>query len=78
MLGEKPVEIELTDKNTMEVVDKLEVDACLVATGRAPYTKVCRANDFVTENLRCHVELRNCNLVICQSCPEVGILLVGS
>lgn len=34
-----PVTIELTDKNTKEVVDTLEVDACLVATGRAPYTK---------------------------------------
>jgi len=39
VLGEKPVEIELTDKNTMEVIDTLEVDACLVATGRAPFTK---------------------------------------
>lgn len=36
--GVKPVEIELTDKNTKEVVDVLEVDACLVATGRKPYT----------------------------------------
>ena len=30
--------IELTDFTTKEVVDTLEVDACLVATGRAPYT----------------------------------------
>lgn len=30
--------IELTDFTTKEVVDELEVDACLVATGRAPYT----------------------------------------
>lgn len=30
--------IELTDFNTKKVVDTLEVDACLVATGRAPYT----------------------------------------
>ncbi|KAK9810848.1 hypothetical protein WJX73_001865 [Symbiochloris irregularis] len=37
--GVKPVEIELTDFKTKEVVDKLEVDACLVATGRAPYTQ---------------------------------------
>lgn len=36
--GVKPVEIELTDFQTKEVVDNLEVDACLVATGRAPYT----------------------------------------
>jgi hypothetical protein len=32
------VTIELTDFNTKKVVDTLEVDACLVATGRAPYT----------------------------------------
>lgn len=38
MPGVKPVKIELTDFTTKEVVDELEVDACLVATGRAPYT----------------------------------------
>ena len=40
MPGSKPVTIELTDVKTKEVVDTLEVDACLVATGRAPYTQV--------------------------------------
>ncbi len=34
-----PVTIELTDAKTKEVVDVLEVDACLVATGRIPATK---------------------------------------
>ena len=38
--GVRPVKIELTDFKTKEVVDTLEVDACLVATGRAPYTQV--------------------------------------
>lgn len=37
--GVKPVVIELTDAKTKQVVDSLEVDACLVATGRAPYTQ---------------------------------------
>ena len=32
--------VELTDFKTKEVVDHLEVDAVLVATGRAPYTQV--------------------------------------
>eukprot|EP00887_Chlorella_sp_A99_P006172 scaffold3.g6172.t1 len=39
--GVKPVVIELTDFNSKEasaVVDELEVDAVLVATGRSPYT----------------------------------------
>ena len=37
--GVKPVLVELTDFKTKEVVDELEVDAVLVATGRAPYTQ---------------------------------------
>ena len=36
----KPVLVELTDFKTKEKVDELEVDAVLVATGRAPYTQV--------------------------------------
>jgi len=34
-----PVIIELADTKTKEVEEVLEVDACLVATGRIPYTK---------------------------------------
>jgi len=34
-----PVVIELADTKTKEVVEVLEVDACLIATGRIPYTK---------------------------------------
>jgi dihydrolipoamide dehydrogenase len=34
-----PVVIELSDAKTKEVVEVLEVDACLVATGRVPATK---------------------------------------
>lgn len=34
-----PVVIELTDAKTKEIVDVLEVDACLVATGRIPAAK---------------------------------------
>jgi len=37
--GVKPVIVELTDFKTKEVVDHLEVDAVMVATGRAPYTQ---------------------------------------
>jgi dihydrolipoamide dehydrogenase len=36
--GVKPCLVELTDFSTKEVVDTLEVDAVLVATGRAPFT----------------------------------------
>lgn len=34
-----PVVIELADAKTKEIVDVVEVDACLVATGRIPYTQ---------------------------------------
>ncbi len=34
-----PVQIELTDAKTKEVIDVLEVDACLIATGRIPTAK---------------------------------------
>lgn len=37
--GVKPVVIELTDFHTKEKVDELEVDAVMVATGRAPFTQ---------------------------------------
>ena len=40
----KPVIIELTDFKTKEKVDELEVDACMVATGRAPFTQVHTVN----------------------------------
>lgn len=35
----RPVVIELTDAKTKEVKDTLEVDAALIATGRAPFTE---------------------------------------
>eukprot|EP00746_Dinoflagellata_sp_MGD_P120249 gnl/MRDRNA2_/MRDRNA2_55859_c0_seq1.p1 gnl/MRDRNA2_/MRDRNA2_55859_c0~~gnl/MRDRNA2_/MRDRNA2_55859_c0_seq1.p1 ORF type:complete len:546 (-),score=106.94 gnl/MRDRNA2_/MRDRNA2_55859_c0_seq1:193-1830(-) len=37
--GRKPVVIELSDTSTKEVIDTLEVDACLIATGRVPYSE---------------------------------------
>jgi dihydrolipoamide dehydrogenase len=61
--GEKPVTIELTDASTKEVVDVMEVDACMVATGRSPYTaglnldnlKVETQRGFVPTNEKCQV-----------------------
>lgn len=37
--GEKPVTIKMIDAKTKEHVETLEVDACLVATGRSPATE---------------------------------------
>jgi len=36
--GVKPVTIEMIDANTKELVEVLEVDACMVCTGRSPYS----------------------------------------
>mmetsp|Transcript_8 Transcript_8/g.19 ORF Transcript_8/g.19 Transcript_8/m.19 type:complete len:518 (-) Transcript_8:310-1863(-) len=36
--GEKPVRIKMIDAGTKEHVETLEVDACMVATGRVPFT----------------------------------------
>lgn len=47
-----PVTIELTDAKTKEVVETLEVDACLVATGRIPATKNLGLNTVGAETDR--------------------------
>ncbi|MBJ7899587.1 MAG: dihydrolipoyl dehydrogenase [Cyanobacteria bacterium RI_101] len=49
-----PVEIELTDAKTKEVIDTLEVDACLVATGRVPATQ-----NLGLENVGVSLDQRN-------------------
>ena len=48
-----PVTIELIDAKTKEPVDVLEVDACLVATGRVPYT-----NDLGLDSVGVELERR--------------------
>lgn len=47
-----PVVIELADPKTMETVETLEVDACLVATGRIPATKNLDLNMVAVETDR--------------------------
>jgi dihydrolipoamide dehydrogenase len=44
-----PVTIELTDAKTKEVIEVLEVDACLVATGRIPATKKLGLENLAVE-----------------------------
>jgi dihydrolipoamide dehydrogenase len=50
--GVKPVTIELTDATTKEVVDVMEVDACMVATGRSPFTQGLNLNNLKVETQR--------------------------
>ncbi|GKZ01323.1 dihydrolipoyl dehydrogenase 2, mitochondrial [Mayamaea pseudoterrestris] len=50
--GEKPVTIKMIDANTKEHVETLEVDACMVATGRVPNTKNMGLEDMGIETNR--------------------------
>lgn len=47
--------VELTDFKTKEKVDELEVDAVLVATGRAPYTQASPVT-FSESEIGTHLE----------------------
>ena len=51
----KPVLVELTDFKTKQVVDTLEVDAVLVATGRAPFTQARARMHAVDVSVRAHI-----------------------
>jgi len=50
--GERPVIIETIDAKTKEPVETLEVDACLVATGRVANTKALKLEDQGIELVR--------------------------
>merc|ERR1711937_136444 len=50
--GEKPVTIKMIDANTKEHVETIEVDACMVATGRVPNTKDMGLEDRGIETQR--------------------------
>lgn len=50
--GVKPVTIKMIDANTKEHVETLEVDACMVATGRVPNTKAMGLEDRGIETNR--------------------------
>ena len=76
--GVKPVIIELTDVKTKEKVDEIEVDACLVATGRAPYTHVSCCdllyNQSSSTPLRPNSRVKAASLCACHS-RYIGLLV---
>ena len=55
----KPVIIELTDVKTKQLVDILEVDACLVATGRIPATNDLGLNNLGIELQKGFIPINN-------------------
>ncbi|XP_010268017.1 PREDICTED: dihydrolipoyl dehydrogenase 2, chloroplastic-like [Nelumbo nucifera] len=60
----KPVTIELIDAKTKEPRDTLEVDAALIATGRAPFTKGLGLDNINVETQRGFVPVDECMRVI--------------
>ena len=56
-VGERPVVIEMIDAETKELVEVLEVDACMVATGRVPNTAKLGLGDQGIETPRGFVQV---------------------
>jgi len=52
-----PVKIELTDARTKEIVDKLEVDGVLVATGRIPNSKNLNLDSVGIETVKGYIPI---------------------
>jgi dihydrolipoamide dehydrogenase len=73
-----PVIIELADAKTKEVIDTLEVDACLVATGRIPATKNLGLETVgVTVDKRGFIEVDDTLAVIKEGSPVPHLWAVG-
>lgn len=73
-----PVVIELADRETKEVVDVLEVDACLVATGRIPATKdLGLASVGVETNRRGFIDVNDALQVLRDGEPVPHLWAIG-
>ncbi len=73
-----PVVIELTDAKTKEIVEVLEVDACLVATGRVPATKNLGLESVgVTTDKRGFIEVNDHMAVLKDGQPVPHLWAVG-
>ncbi len=57
--GVRPVTIKLTSAKTKEHVETLEVDACMVATGRVPNTKTLGLENSGIETVRGFVQVND-------------------
>ncbi|MGL5871953.1 MAG: dihydrolipoyl dehydrogenase [Xenococcaceae cyanobacterium] len=72
-----PVVIELTDAKTKEVVEVLEVDACLVATGRIPATKNLGLENVGVETNRGFIPVDDKMRVLKDGAPVPHLWAVG-
>lgn len=72
-----PVVIELADAKTKEVVEVLEVDACLVATGRIPYTKNLGLESVGVETHKGYIPVNDQMAVLSSGEPVPHLWAIG-
>ena len=72
-----PVIIELADFKTKEVVGVLEVDACLVATGRVPVSKTLGLETVGVETMRGYIPVNDKMQVLAAGEPVQNLWAIG-
>jgi dihydrolipoamide dehydrogenase len=72
-----PVIIELADFKTKEVVEVLEVDACLVATGRVPVSKNLGLETVGVETMRGYIPVNDKMQVLVAGEPVQNLWAIG-
>lgn len=72
-----PVVIELADAKTKETVEVLEVDACLVATGRVPFTKDLGLESLAVETVRGYIPVNDKMQVLIAGEPVPHLWAIG-
>jgi dihydrolipoamide dehydrogenase len=72
-----PVIIELADFKTKEVVEVLEVDACLVATGRVPVSKNLGLETVGVETMRGYIPVNDKMQVLAAGEPMQNLWAIG-
>ena len=72
-----PVQIELVDMQTRELVETLEVDAVLVATGRVPSSKHLNLESVGVETNRGFIPVDDNMRVLVNGAPQANLWAVG-
>jgi dihydrolipoamide dehydrogenase len=75
--GVKPVTIKMIDAKTKEHVETLEVDACMVATGRVPNTKNMGLEAVGVETVRGFVQVDEHMRVLTKPSDQGGAVVPG-
>jgi len=75
--GKKPVTIKMIDAKTKELVETLEVDACLVATGRVPNTASLGLSNAKIETDRGFVVVDDTMRVMTKKPQDGGVVVPG-